>query len=132
MTALSPQLERSLTRPWATATALAALFVAFDGLLAGANLFVFFARAGDQIGDRWEIFWDDWLRYVLYLLIGFAAACVLRLAARGEISQAWPTLILRAVIVYVPVHLVVTFVVGFIFALTHDLGFDFLGFQVLS
>lgn len=121
-----------MTKPWVTAGALAALFVALEGLVAGLDLLVFFARAGEQIEDRWDLFADEWLRYLLYALVGLAAAYVLRLAARGEVSFEWPTLILRAVILYVPVSLVVTFVVGFVFALAHDFSFQFLGFEVLS
>lgn len=132
MTALSPQLERALTRPWSTAAALAALFVALEGLMSGVNLFAFFARADDQIEDRWDLFGDEWLRYVLYLLIGLAAAHVLQLAVRSEVAHEWPPLVLRAVILYVPVSLVISFVVGLIYAVAHNLPFDFLGFEVLG
>ena len=79
---------------------------ALEGLMAGVDLVVFSARAGEQIEDRWAILGDDWLRYALYLIIGLAAGYILRLAARGEVTHEWPTLMLRAVLVYLPVSLV--------------------------
>ena len=133
MTQLTPQIERTLTRPWATAAALAALFVALAALMDAINLLVFFGSdSGFGLGDRLESIGDEWLRYATYLVIALAAAYVLRLAARSDISQAWPTLVLRAVIVYVPVSIVATFVAAFIYALAHDLSFPFLGIEVLG
>ena len=133
MTSPTPQLERTLTRPWSTAVAVAALFVALEGLMGAINLMVFFGSSSDvDFGERLGIIGDEWLRYVVYAVVGLAAAYVLRLAARSEIATAWPTLVLRAVIVYVPVSVLITFVVTLIYALVHDLSFPFLGIQVLG
>lgn len=133
MTALSPQMDRVLTRPWSTAAALAALFVALQTLMGAIDLMVFFGpSSGFGFGDRLETIGDEWLRYVVYMVIGLSAAYVLRLAARSDIPLAWPTLVLRAVILYVPVSIVATFVAAFIYALAHDLSFHFLGMEVLG
>ncbi len=132
MTVVTSQLGRTLTHPWASAAAVAAVFVALEGLMAGVDLVVFFARAGEQIEDRWAILGDDWLRYALYLIIGLAAGYILRLAARGEVTHEWPTLMLRAVLVYLPVSLVLNFAVAFMYAVTHDLPLHFFGLQVLG
>ncbi len=134
MTVESRQGGNSLTRPWVTAAALAALFVALEGLMAGVYLLVFFAREGDQIQDRWEIFGNEWWRYALYALLGLAAAYVLRQAARSGLSPAWPTLIVRTAILYVPVSLAMSFLTALLFAVTHDhdLPLYFFGLEVLG
>ena len=132
MTALSPQLERTLTRPWSTAAALAALFAALEGLMGGVNIFLFIASFGDELGPRLDILGQEWLRYSLYALIGLAAAYVLRLGMRSDVAHAWPTLVVRAAILYIPVSIVITFLVAFTYALAHDLSFPFLGIEILG
>jgi hypothetical protein len=132
MTALTPQLERTLTRPWSTAAALAALFVALEGLMGAVNMLVWVGSYSDEIDERLDILGTEWLRYLVFALVGLAAAYVLRLAARSEVTYAWPTLVLRAVILYVPVAIAITFVVAFIYALAHDQSFQFFGFGVLG
>lgn len=132
MTAISPQMERTLTRPWSTAVALAALFVALEGVMSGVRVLLLFWGEGASWSLRWEILRDEWSIYAAYLVIGLAAAYVLRLAARGDSTGGWPTVVLRAVLVYLPVSLVLSFVAFFIYAVSHDLPLRFLGIEVLS
>jgi hypothetical protein len=135
MSVLSPQVEHTLTRPWATATAVAVLFVAIEDLAAAIGLLIFFVSPGVDFGDgslRWEIVRDEWSIHLTFLLIALAAAYVLRLAARSDIHQAWQQLVLRAVIVYVPVSIALNFVVGLVFALIHHDPFRLFGIEILG
>ncbi len=133
MTAQSVRAERTLTRPWVVAAAVAALFVALEGLSAGVRLMIFFVSgSGFDSHQRWEILRSEWSIYLAYLVIGLAAAYALRLAAREDSISPWPPLLLRAAVLYVPVAITLTFAVSFLYAATHGVPLRFLGFEVLS
>lgn len=130
---MTQQVERALTRPWGAATVVAAVFVALERLAADVDLFVFWRGSlfgGD--GDPWDFLRSEWSLDLTFLVVGVVAGYVLWRAAQAGITYAWPSLILRAVIIYIPTRIVLYAVIGFIWALTHGRDFEIFGLQLLS
>jgi hypothetical protein len=135
MATMNQQVERTLTRPWAAAAVVAALFVALQGFGQGVLLVTFWSSPGSLFGGgslRWEVVRSEWAIYLSFLVIGALAAYVLWRAVEAGITYAWLSLILRAAIVFIPTSLVINFVIGYVWALAHGTPFAFLGFQLLS
>lgn len=134
MTVEATPAERLRTRPWITAAALAASFIALEGLtnnVVGAASF-----PGEGFGPDsmlWEVLRTEWVIYLTYVAIGLVGALVLRLAVRSGSAEPWQRLVLKTVIVFVPVSMVVNLVIQLVYSFTHDHALVyFFGFWVIG
>lgn len=122
-----------MTKPWVTAVALAALFVALDGFSFIVGLGVFHPGSPS---DYWslmeEILRNEWPRHVLNLVIVVTAAWLLWLAARSSEQLSWPTLVVRALIVYVPVLVVVQAATGVLYFAKDGVPLYLFGIEILG
>jgi hypothetical protein len=131
MTSRTEQIGRTLSRPWVSASAVAAVFVALERVGANVALLVFWRGSpGDE--GLWHAVWSGWSIDLMFLIVGVAAGCALWRSAQAGISHDWPTLVIRALIIYIPTRIVMYAVIGFIYALAHGHNFYVFGLHLLS
>jgi hypothetical protein len=131
MTSRAEQIERTLTRPWAAGALVAAVFVALERIAANVGLLVFW-RGSPGDGVLWDALKSEWSIDAMFLVVGLAAGYGLWRAAEAGITHDWPTLVLRAFIIYIPTRIVMYAVIGFIYALAHGRDFYIVGLHLLS
>lgn len=135
MDALSVAPERLTRQQWLLGAAVAALFAGVVGASQIVPLLAFLVHLGEGFGDRSSMVWDalrsEWGIYLAYGAVAAVAGYVVWRLRDSAARVLWPVL-WRAVVLYVPVSLVVTFCIAFASALIHDRPMIFFGFEVLG
>ncbi|MFI5428969.1 hypothetical protein [Aeromicrobium sp. UC242_57] len=125
-----------MQRQWLLGVVVSALFVGLEGVSRIFSLVAFAVHIGEGLGDRLSVVGDvlreEWGVYLAYGVVAAIATYLLwRLREAWTVRDLW-SVIWRAVVVYVPVSIVVTFFIALGSALIHDRPMFFFGFEVIG